>query len=321
VATEGGGTTQRGASGDVESTQLASIDGASTTLVRISPDDAMASVDIGRADAIAVFTVEGERDRNPIPTSLEGATSMAKAAPDIADATPLRSATVGAPGAVTIVDPVMQASLRDAAPGRDNPATLETADAPTGLMTTDGATALEGPQTAGDLAASPWAAIDSTGRTTAAADAGNASVSEAGSNEWTSAHRATSDLDRRIELVSDAWFATESRSGQIALTHFDEILRGDLGYPRRDAAADSDDLQRSSYARQWQRMRLGLTGFDRNAADGAWGWQGGTAMTRGILPVSDDDVDSNAFIAARSGRFDRASMPMFSGLQDGFERL
>jgi len=131
----------------------------------------------------------------------------------------------------------------------------------------------------------------------------------------------TSDLDRRIRQVAEAWFAPQQLSQDIALSHFDEVARGVLNAQGEHEAERSSFPRSTSYARHWQTMRTRLVDSDALGGDSGWGSDpGSTALARGGVPLGAAFNPASLTVPA-TFRPNEAALPMFAGLQDGFERL
>ena len=231
---------------------------------------------------------------------------------------------VAATGATTIPDPGMPASARVGTPGTDLV-----------LTPVDRATLSESIQAFEEVA--NGSSTSSIFETFSAPQGGDAGLSTAQrlampGDGWPDAETVSqpvdidlgigsrTELDRRIQQVSDAWFAPQLRSPDIALSHFDEITRGVLNASSEDVNGRLLFERSASYARDWQKMRARLSGFEAAATDASWGWDAGSAaLARGSCPAG---ASFNPSVTLPSAlRSNDASLPLFAGLQDGFERL
>ena len=130
-----------------------------------------------------------------------------------------------------------------------------------------------------------------------------------------------SDLDRRIDRVAEAWFTPQRLSGDIALSHFDEVTRSVLKAQREDEDKRLSMEPSTSYARHWQGMRTRLGAFDTAGSDSGFGWDtGSAALARGGAPLG-AAFNPTSLTMSATLRPNGGALPMFAGLQDGFERV
>lgn len=125
-------------------------------------------------------------------------------------------------------------------------------------------------------------------------------------------------LDERIERVMQHWTDLQLTSPDIRLSHYQEVLDG--------VATDSTTHARSieassSYAGQWRRMRTLLDrheeadGAEGAALAGSFGWR-----DAGMAALAGDD--NAGWHRGDPGQVSlKRPLPVFSGLQEGFERL
>ena len=94
-----------------------------------------------------------------------------------------------------------------------------------------------------------------------------------------------------------------------------------LGAKGEHDADLSSSHHATSYARHWQTMRARLGGFDAPGGDSGWGLDSGApALARGGVALGAAFNTANLTVPAAFRPSD-AALPMFAGLQDGFERL
>lgn len=125
-------------------------------------------------------------------------------------------------------------------------------------------------------------------------------------------------LNKRIDRALDEWLQARDTSPSIRLSHYDEVLRGESA-ASRDARGDAgSDV---SYSSRWQRLRFLLDQHVSTFGDVA-------ALDLGSQPWSQDAMsgalgdgtNAQSKFGARTASA-RTPLPMFSGLQDGFDRL
>ena len=126
------------------------------------------------------------------------------------------------------------------------------------------------------------------------------------------------DVNLRIERVLGHWLEARRAGPGIRLGHYDQVLRGELD-PGDGIGAD--DEPKASYAARWTRLR--------SALDGHMAAHGGVFAADVGAPW----WSSDGFAFAGDDRCNRTPrpgervppagvpLPMFSGLQDGFDRL
>ncbi|MEO6745638.1 MAG: calcium-binding protein [Caldimonas sp.] len=239
---------------------------------------------------------------------------------EVAPPVPSMTAGVVATGMTAIIDPVIQASARIGTPESDLALTPNDGTALIDLIEGMDAASNRSTSSTADGVTTPFGLDASTQRALAQSNDRSTGISAESLPVHADDGLGTrSELDRRIQQVADAWFAPQP-SPDIVLSHFDEIARGTL-HARQD---DTDGLPSSkssvSYALDWQRMRAKLNGFEAEGPDAAWGWDTRSAsLARGSLAASagfDPSLTPPSLM-----RSNDASLPLFAGLQDGFERL
>ena len=101
----------------------------------------------------------------------------------------------------------------------------------------------------------------------------------------------------------------------IRLSHYEQILRGEL---------DTESEDSNSYAGHWQQMRsllkdhvAAFAAMSAASTDAASALQ----MHDGIVGSAADRLDSSSRLAANGGLSLKTPLPLFKGLQDGFDRL
>ncbi len=177
------------------------------------------------------------------------------------------AAGISATSATAIVDPVIQASARVGTPGSgltltpiDGTALIDMIEAMDAARNGSTSSTVDGVTTPFGLDASTQRALAESG------DRSTDASAESLSGHVDLGLSAYSELDRRIQQVADAWFAPQTDS-DIVLSHFDEIARGTLHAQQDDASASMTSKTSMSYARDWQRMRAKLNGFEAEVSD------------------------------------------------------
>jgi hypothetical protein len=313
-------------------TDPTSADRGPTGLARITAGDVdpLTAGDLSSVDA-AIRMGAAQSMRVDADGPMEGAqakTEQPRNASIPPDAPSPAPSILTATDATTIVDPLIHASVREYASKPNTGSAQRNAPEPIAPVSAPdvGAEAATAASTTDAVALPDWAAPDGADsrapESDVSSDSPTTSASES-SEAWERPTRISSDLDRRIQRVSDQWFASGPHSPAIELSHYESIMRGDLVVGGGDSAAErAPDAPDVSYARQWRRMRAGLNRLGADADRGAWEWERGSgAWSPNRLSGVGDDLDDNAFLNRRSGRSRNASLPMFAGLSDGFERL
>jgi Ca2+-binding RTX toxin-like protein len=125
-------------------------------------------------------------------------------------------------------------------------------------------------------------------------------------------------LSERIDRALDHWVQAKDTSPTIRLSSYDEVLRG--------ASVASEDtkgcvINDVSYSSRWQRLRFLLNQHVSTFGDVAASDLGPRPWSRDAMSgILGDGTSVESKLSAHRASA-RTPLPMFSGLQDGFDRL
>jgi hypothetical protein len=125
-------------------------------------------------------------------------------------------------------------------------------------------------------------------------------------------------MGMRIQRLMDQWIDSRSSARSAPLSDYECVVRGDL-----EGGQDVDETPLRSYALKWGRMQSMLkrqVSADNVGADSAW--DAGLSNLSGSTLIGTAGNGLGTMVRSSLGRAPLSSpLPMFSGLQDGFERL
>jgi hypothetical protein len=216
--------------------------------------------------------------------------------------------------------PVPEGAVEGGAPALPSPSADEVfhgqpSGSPGGVTrgSSSGTGASSSPGHAPENGRAPAAMDASDASTTASADAGS-HASRPG--ELPNTVSSSDVLSERIERVLDHWTRAKGAPPAIRLSHYEEILRGEI-----DAPDDAKSDEGVSYAGRWQRLRFLLNQHVGTCGDASSADVGSPLLpTDGIVAGVGERFDTASRFGARSASA-RTPLPMFAGLQDGFDRL